>query len=97
MIKYLVLLAVVALIIWWLRRGRGDDAPPRQPAKSAENKGENKAENKGTTHAGPGSPAPAMPMLACAHCGVHLPQAEAVVDAGGRPFCGEAHRLAGPR
>jgi uncharacterized protein len=36
-------------------------------------------------------------MLACAHCGVHLPQAEALMDAGGRPFCSEAHRLAGPR
>jgi len=36
-------------------------------------------------------------MVACAHCGVHLPQAETVADAEGRLFCGEAHRLAGPR
>lgn len=36
-------------------------------------------------------------MLACAHCGVHLPQADAIADAEGRPFCSEAHRLAGPR
>lgn len=36
-------------------------------------------------------------MLACAHCGVHLPKSEALFDAGGRPYCGEAHRLAGPR
>jgi uncharacterized protein len=36
-------------------------------------------------------------MVACAHCGVHVPQPEAVFDAGGRPYCGEAHRLAGPR
>lgn len=36
-------------------------------------------------------------MLACAHCGVHLPQADTVTDAAGRPFCTEAHRLAGPR
>jgi uncharacterized protein len=36
-------------------------------------------------------------MLACAHCGVHLPKSDALFDAGGRPYCGEPHRLAGPR
>nr|WP_259409160.1 PP0621 family protein [Rubrivivax gelatinosus] len=36
-------------------------------------------------------------MVACAHCGVHLPADEAVADAAGRRYCGEAHRLAGPR
>ena len=37
------------------------------------------------------------PMLQCAHCGVHLPQADALMDAGGRPYCSDAHRLQGPR
>ncbi len=36
-------------------------------------------------------------MVACAHCGVHLAQGDTVADAAGRPFCSEAHRLAGPR
>ena len=36
-------------------------------------------------------------MVTCAHCGVHLPQDEAVFDAARRPFCGDAHRIAGPR
>jgi len=36
-------------------------------------------------------------MVACAHCGVHLPAGEALRDAAGRPFCSDAHRLAGPR
>lgn len=36
-------------------------------------------------------------MLACAHCGVHLPQADAVQGADGRVYCSDAHRLAGPR
>lgn len=31
------------------------------------------------------------PMLACAHCGVHLPRDEALPGRGG-VFCGEAHR-----
>ena len=35
-------------------------------------------------------------MLQCAHCGVHLPKSDALFDAGGRPYCGEPHRLAGP-
>jgi len=45
------------------------------------------------------SKAPSDPqvMLACAHCSVHLPQADAQFDSAGRPFCSEAHRLAGPR
>lgn len=36
-------------------------------------------------------------MLACAHCGVHLPAADAQFDADQRPYCSEAHRIAGPR
>ncbi|MCZ8112518.1 MAG: PP0621 family protein [Betaproteobacteria bacterium] len=36
-------------------------------------------------------------MVSCAHCGVHLPQADALFDPAGRPYCGEAHRRAGPR
>ena len=39
----------------------------------------------------------AQAMIACAHCGVHLPQSEALADAAGRLFCSEAHRLGGPR
>ncbi len=31
-------------------------------------------------------------MIACAHCGVHLPAAEAVTDAQGHRFCSPAHR-----
>ena len=33
----------------------------------------------------------AQPMVACLHCGVHLPQHEALPGRGG-VFCGEAHR-----
>lgn len=32
-------------------------------------------------------------MVACRHCGVHLPQSEAVSGGAGW-FCGEAHRVA---
>lgn len=36
-------------------------------------------------------------MVACAHCDLRLPQAEALADGHGRFYCSEAHRLAGPR
>jgi uncharacterized protein len=35
-------------------------------------------------------------MVACAHCGVHLPRTEAV-PAGALTYCSAAHREAGPR
>jgi uncharacterized protein len=46
----------------------------------------------------PHPPVPAVPasMVRCAHCGLHLPQSEALLDAAGRSFCSAAHRIAGP-
>lgn len=88
MIKYLLMLALVGAAIWWLRRSRRGDETARKPPQPAAQGGPRKGAP------GPAEPAP---MLACAHCGVHLPEAEAVKDADGRAYCGEAHRLAGPR
>ncbi|MEO8298396.1 MAG: PP0621 family protein [Burkholderiales bacterium] len=54
---------------------------------------------------GPGHPSasavePAAPspqaMVRCAHCGVHLPAAEALPGPDARPYCSDAHRVAGP-
>lgn len=42
-------------------------------------------------------PASPVEMLECAHCKVHLPKSDARFDAAGRAYCGDAHRLAGPR
>lgn len=44
----------------------------------------------------PGAARRAQAFAECAHCGVHLPVDEAIVD-GRRSYCSEAHRLAGPR
>lgn len=41
-------------------------------------------------------PQRAVAMVECAHCGVHFPSGDAVLD-GTRVYCSEAHRLAGPR
>lgn len=77
----LLLLLAVIGVAVWWLAGRRRDTP-KPPARPA-----------------PPAPAPAepQPMVACAHCGVHLPRPETVTDAAGRPFCSEAHRLAGPR
>jgi uncharacterized protein len=81
--KYLIVLLVVAVGLWlWLGgRRRGRVAPPAAQAPRQER----------NTGAAPQA------MLACAHCGVHLPAADVVADAAGRAFCSDAHRLAGPR
>ena len=36
-------------------------------------------------------------MVACAHCGLHLPQPDAVEGEGGRHYCSAEHRRLGPR
>ncbi len=41
-------------------------------------------------------PQPMRPMVRCAHCGVHLPQDEAL-PAERLFFCSEAHRALGPQ
>jgi uncharacterized protein len=83
-LKYLIVLLVVAVALWlWAGRRRGErKAPPSAPSAPP---------HKPAAKAGPQA------MLACVHCGVHLPQADVVADAAGRPYCSEAHRLAGPR
>jgi len=35
-------------------------------------------------------------MLACVHCGVHLPASEALLG-DGQAYCSDAHRAAGPQ
>jgi uncharacterized protein len=80
--KVLLLIGVLVFALAWWTLGRRRDGGA----------GERGARRAGTER--PGAPAS---MIACAHCGVHLPQTEALFDAAGRPFCSEAHRLAGPR
>jgi uncharacterized protein len=39
---------------------------------------------------------PALTMVSCAHCGLHLPQPDAVEGEGGRHYCSSEHRRLGP-
>jgi uncharacterized protein len=83
--KYLVLVAILAVVVGLMlgfkRKLPGKTQKPAQPPSPSPKASGN------TPQA----------MLACAHCGVHLPQADASFDAAKRPYCSDAHRLAGPR
>ena len=81
MMKLLLLLAVVVVALYMFKSRQRRSDAP--PAVKP--------------HKPPPPPAEPVEMLACAHCGVHLPQAEVLAGADGRPYCTEAHRLAGPR
>lgn len=77
MMKYLVLLLVIALVLWFAARPRASGS------QRAGNDG--KAARKARRGDAP------RPMVACAHCGVHLPLDEALPGPGGH-YCCEAHR-----
>lgn len=76
--KYLVLLAVLAIALGvWRSRQPKPEAPARPTAP-------------------PRTPPP-QDMVACAHCGLHLPRSEALVGDAGTLYCSPAHRERGPR
>ncbi len=81
--KFLLLLLVIGGAIAWFAFGRRSGRGNDAPPQSPPSP--------------PSPPAKPQAMLSCAHCGVHLPAADALRDAAGRAFCSEAHRLAGPR
>ncbi len=90
LLKYLLL----ALVVLWLLyspavRGRLRGQP--------RHKGDGDKSTKGGQAAKPAKAVQAGRIEPCAHCGVHLPVSEALHDIGGRVYCSEAHRLAGPR
>jgi uncharacterized protein len=83
--KYILVLLVILFAVWlWQHNRRNeqrDEAASRRP---------------------PVSPPPPpvartpQPMVACAHCGLHLPADEAVTSApAGLHYCSESHRRLG--
>jgi uncharacterized protein len=84
-LKYLVVLLVVGVAIWfWVARSRIGRSGRDKRAP-----GENAGSGTGRAVASPAE------MVACAHCGLHLPAADAL-QAGGRHYCSAAHRVLGP-
>jgi uncharacterized protein len=87
MAKYLLL----ALVVIWLfyspalRRRRGSpNKAATQPNPRATPSGTPKEHSTQT-------------MVRCAHCGVHLPSSEALLDDQQAPYCSHEHQRAGPR
>lgn len=80
MLGKLLLIILAILGIVWLLRGAR--RPPASPVSQAS--------------ASPQVSGALQPMARCAHCGLHLPQAEALLH-DGQAYCGRLHRLAGPR
>ncbi|MFS8977268.1 PP0621 family protein [Cupriavidus necator] len=88
MLRILILLAVVLGVIWWLRARaevRLAEMRARQQAREASERAAASAANAGQPAA-----APAEPMVQCAHCGVHLPQGEAIAWRG-LHYCRRSH------
>lgn len=87
MVRILILLAVVLGVIWWLRARaevRLAEMRARQQAREA-------SERAAASAANAGQPVPpAEPMVQCAHCGVHLPQGEAIAWRG-LHYCRRSH------
>jgi len=80
--KIVIVLVALALLVWLVlgsTRRRAKEARPRDPAAAAEAKPATKVEG----------------MVACAHCGVHLPASQALLGQG-RPYCCVEHRDGGP-
>jgi uncharacterized protein len=73
--KYLLVLAVILVAFWVWRNNRLTDGDPTQKPASRK------------------QPAPRPPtiMVACLHCGTHLPESEAVQGRQGA-YCSTEHR-----
>jgi uncharacterized protein len=76
-----LILVVAVVLLLWMLLGR-----QRRPPATDDDK----------PHRSPPSAEATEAMVECAHCGVHLPRSEAQLGSG-RPYCCEAHRVAGPR
>lgn len=80
MMKWLLIAVVVGLVVWWLTRGRR--AGPERPRPKAEGR--------------PPAGGPPQPMIRCAHCGVLLPQADAIAGPKDHAYCSPEHLRLGP-
>jgi uncharacterized protein len=82
MAKLLLILLLVIVVGCWIARLRAP-TPPRDDGRP----GSGPRERRSTAAGRP------QEIVACAHCGLHLPRAEALEGPGGALYCSEAHRL----
>jgi uncharacterized protein len=82
-VRNLLIFILVLIVIWWVRRAL------HRPTGGA---GASGARSRARDEALDGPER----MLACAHCGVHVPESEGVLE-GEVFFCSEDHRRLGVR
>ena len=83
LIRVLLLLGLVLALMWWFGKGRRRDEREVPPPPAA-------------PPAGAAGTPPPQAMVRCTHCGLHLPQADALAGPDGLPYCSQAHLLQGP-
>lgn len=74
--KFLLWGLIVAAIVLWVLRAKKTVSSIQQQQRKSAEAG----------------PADVEVMLQCAHCGIHLPQSEAVLNPTGEPYCSVEHR-----
>jgi uncharacterized protein len=77
--KFFLLLALVFAAVWLFRGSRRRDPPGAPPPTPGMPTADDRAARES--------------VVACLHCGLHLPQSEATSGEAGW-FCGDAHRIA---
>lgn len=80
--KYLLVLGVVLFAVWLWRHNRESEARDQAEERA-----------RRAAPPAPNPPAAVADMVACAHCGLHIPRGEAV-HAKGNSYCSDAHRRA---
>lgn len=80
--KWLLVLLVVLAGVWWLRQSGRSGSGSSTPGKAAN---PSRGQRSATAQADP------QLMARCAHCGVHLPQSDAIHGPRGDYCCAE-HR-----
>ncbi|SFA93288.1 uncharacterized protein SAMN04515620_108119 [Collimonas sp. OK607] len=85
--KLIILFVIVLAVIVWLQRLKKNLGRHRSDhAASGGSAFPNGADSTAATSA------QVEAMVACAHCGMHFPASEALVDASGTVFCSAEHR-----
>jgi len=77
-VKFLLWFAIAFFVVMWLQH----EKKARMRADAAPQPDPNATNKKGEAEA----------MVQCAHCGIHVPASEALVDSTGARYCSEQHR-----
>lgn len=78
-LKFLIGFGAALVILWWVRKSLGWKQPPKNDSAAANEKPNRTWYGKKKAV-----------LLPCAHCGLHVPQTEAIVQQG-KAYCSLAH------